>query len=85
MRVDPDSDFHPDASAPAWRWRAAALGDRCLFHLHHDRLAQSFPVVAVEEFDTTPDLFSSRNHDVALLARRTRSPRAGANLATGCS
>ncbi|MEV3906921.1 hypothetical protein [Streptomyces canus] len=72
VRVDPDSDAHPDASEPAWRWRAAALGDSCLFHLHDDRLVQAFPVAAVEEFGTTPDLFGSRNHDVALLARRTR-------------
>ncbi|MFJ2716750.1 hypothetical protein [Streptomyces sp. NPDC087437] len=72
VRVDPDSDSHPATSEPEWRWRAAALGDSCLFHLRDNRLVQAFPVGAVEEFGTTPDLFGSRNHDVALLARRTR-------------
>lgn len=70
VRVDPSS--HPDTTEPAWRWRAAALGDSCLFHLHDNRLVQAFPVSSVEDFGTTPDLFGSRNHDVALLARRTR-------------
>lgn len=82
--VDPDvsSDFEPgpglgfgpaaDAAAPGWRWRAAALGDSCLFHLRDDRLVQAFPVGAAEDFGTVPDLFGSRNHDAALLACRTR-------------
>ncbi|MEU8787067.1 hypothetical protein [Streptomyces sp. NPDC048637] len=72
VRVDPDADSDADTAEPAWRWRAAALGDSCLFHLHDNRLVQAFPVATVEEFGTTPDLFGSRNHDVALLARRTR-------------
>ncbi|MEW2410342.1 hypothetical protein ACIPJQ_08470 [Streptomyces griseoviridis] len=72
VRIDPDSDSSPDTTEPTWRWRAAALGDSCLFHLHGSRLVQAFPVTSVEEFGTTPDLFGSRNHDAALLARRTR-------------
>lgn len=72
VRVDPNSDSHPATGEPIWRWRAAALGDSCLFHLHDNRLVQAFPVVAVEEFGTTPDLFGSRNNDAVLLARRTR-------------
>jgi hypothetical protein len=72
VRVDPDSEVHHDTAEPVWRWRAAALGDTCLFHLHNDRLVRAFPVTAVEEFGTTPDLFGSRNHDAALLADRTR-------------
>ncbi|MFC8965092.1 hypothetical protein [Streptomyces sp. NPDC057094] len=72
VRVDPDSDSHSDAPEPSWRWRAAALGDSCLFHVRDNRLVQAFPVLTVEEFGTTPDLFSSRNHDAALLARRAR-------------
>ncbi|MCP3821366.1 hypothetical protein NLX86_25700 [Streptomyces sp. A3M-1-3] len=76
VRVDPDSDPGPgsdsEASEPAWRWRAAALGDSCLFHLRDDRLVRAFPVTAAEEFGTAPNLFGSRNHDVALLACRTR-------------
>lgn len=76
VRVDPDpgsgSSADCDASEPAWRWRAAALGDSCLFHLHDDQLVQAFPVGTADEFGTAPDLFGSRNHDVALLACRTR-------------
>lgn len=76
VRVDPDpgpgASALADASEPAWRWRAAALGDSCLFHLRDDRLVQAFPVATAEEFGTVPDLFGSRNHDVALLACRTR-------------
>ncbi len=72
VRIDPDADSHSKSTEPSWRWRAAALGDSCLFHLRDDQLAQSFPVESVEEFGTTPDLFGSRNHDVALLARRSR-------------
>lgn len=72
VRVDPDPGLHHETAEPAWRWRAAALGDSCLFHLRDDRLVQAFPVEAAEDFGTVPDLFGSRNHDVALLARRTR-------------
>ncbi|MFI8389827.1 hypothetical protein [Streptomyces sp. NPDC085540] len=78
VRVDPvpDASRAPDtdieASEPAWHWRAAALGDSCLFQLHENRLVEAFPVRSAEEFGTVPDLFGSRNHDAALLARRTR-------------
>lgn len=71
VRVDPEPGGTPGGTASAWRWRAAALGDSCLFHLRDKRLVRTFPVTAVEEFGTTPDLFGSRNHDVGLLARRT--------------
>ncbi|MFE2164529.1 hypothetical protein ACFXB3_05585 [Streptomyces sp. NPDC059447] len=70
VRIDPDPDT--DGSEPAWRWQAAALGDSCVFHLRDDQLAQAFPVTVAEEFGTAPDLFGSRNRDVALLASRTR-------------
>lgn len=71
VRVDPDAGPEPDVSAPAWRWRAAALGDSCLFHLRDHRLVRAFPVQSAEAFGTVPDLFGSRNHDAALLACRT--------------
>ncbi|MFD4242253.1 hypothetical protein ACFWP3_11760 [Streptomyces sp. NPDC058525] len=71
-RVDPDPGPETGASEQAWRWQAAALGDSCLFHLRDDRLVRAFPVVTAEEFGTVPDLFGSRNHDAALLGRRTR-------------
>ncbi|MEU6672726.1 hypothetical protein [Streptomyces sp. NPDC046925] len=71
VRIDPDAAAESDTAEPAWRWRAAALGDSCLFHLHNNRLVRAFPVATAEEFGTNPDLFGSRNHDVELLARRT--------------
>lgn len=79
VRVDPDAEPRAEADAsddgeptPGWRWRVAALGDSCLFHLRDDRLLTSFPVEAADDFGTVPDLFGSRNHDAALLAERTR-------------
>ncbi|MBQ1104479.1 hypothetical protein [Streptomyces sp. 404i] len=79
VRVDPDAEPRADADAagddepsPGWRWRVAALGDSCLFHLRDDRLLTAFPVEAADDFGTVPDLFGSRNHDAALLAGRTR-------------
>ncbi|MFJ8312845.1 MULTISPECIES: hypothetical protein [unclassified Streptomyces] len=59
----------------AWAWRCAALGDSCVFHLRGDVLLRSFPLQKPEEFGVTPDLFSSRNHDSALLSSRTRYTR----------
>ncbi|MFJ6694580.1 hypothetical protein ACIQM4_00705 [Streptomyces sp. NPDC091272] len=72
VRVDQDAELPLTSTEPGWRWRAAALGDSCLFHVRDNRLVQAFPVESVEEFGTTPDLFGSRNHDVALLSRRSR-------------
>ncbi|MEV0277473.1 hypothetical protein AB0I22_13965 [Streptomyces sp. NPDC050610] len=76
VRVDPDpgpgAGIDVEEAEPAWHWRAAALGDSCLFHLRDERLVQAFPVGDADEFGTVPDLFGSRNHDAALLACRTR-------------
>ncbi|MFH8344009.1 hypothetical protein [Streptomyces sp. NPDC018045] len=79
VRVDPDpgpaarpAGETDGAAGPAWQWRAAALGDSCLFQLRDDRLVQAFPVGAAAEFGTAPALFGSRNHDAGLLARRAR-------------
>ncbi|MER0241746.1 hypothetical protein AAHZ94_06860 [Streptomyces sp. HSW2009] len=72
VRVDPGADGAPGQTESGWHWRAAALGDSCLFHLRDDRLAQTFPVTTIEEFGITPDLFGSRNRDVGLLARRAQ-------------
>ncbi|GCD42244.1 hypothetical protein [Streptomyces paromomycinus] len=80
VRIDPEAGTGPgpapDACEPtAWRWRAAALGDSCLFQLRDDRLLQAFPVATADAFGTAPDLFGSRNHDARLLARRARFAR----------
>ncbi|MGX9884643.1 hypothetical protein [Streptomyces sp. NPDC002276] len=55
----------------AWRWRCAALGDSCLFHMRDGKVLRSFPVEEAEEFGVTPSLFNSLNRDSALIAART--------------
>jgi hypothetical protein len=41
-------------------WKARAVGDSCLFHVREDELLLSFPLTAVSEFGTAPNLLSSR-------------------------
>lgn len=41
-------------------WRAAAIGDCCLFHIRQERLLQSFPMTCAEAFDSRPHLLPSR-------------------------
>jgi hypothetical protein len=41
-------------------WQARAVGDSCLFHVRKDKLLLSFPLTAISEFGTAPDLLSSR-------------------------
>jgi hypothetical protein len=42
------------------RWRAAAVGDACLFQLRQGRLVQSFPIEHADDFGNRPDLLGSR-------------------------
>ena len=53
-------------------WRAAALGDSCLFQVRDHEVVMRFPVQSAQDFGTTPDLLGSRNRDTALIAERTR-------------
>jgi hypothetical protein len=46
---------------PAWRWRAVAVGDSCLFQVCHGDLALSFPLNRADEFGSTPRLIGSRS------------------------
>lgn len=43
------------------RWRAAAVGDCCLFHLREDGLDRSWPVDTPEAFTNRPALLPSRD------------------------
>lgn len=54
-----------------WTWRAAALGDTCLFQVRDERLICAFPLDEVESFGLTPGLAGSRNRDRAKLAEHT--------------
>ncbi|MFH8610254.1 hypothetical protein ACH4D5_22515 [Streptomyces sp. NPDC018029] len=64
LRMDP-------TPGGGWRWRCAALGDSCLFHVREGKVLRSFPVQEPDEFGVTPNLFNSLNHDSALIAART--------------
>ncbi|MFC3574819.1 hypothetical protein ACFOZ0_16335 [Streptomyces yaanensis] len=64
LRMDP-------VPGGSWRWRCAALGDSCLFHIRDGKILKSFPVEETDEFGVTPKLFNSLNRDSALLSART--------------
>ncbi|MFC1442109.1 hypothetical protein ABUW04_28040 [Streptacidiphilus sp. N1-10] len=69
------ADEMPDTYGPPrapWGWRAAALGDSCLFQVRDHEVVTRFPVESAQAFGTTPDLLGSRNRDTALVAERTR-------------
>lgn len=40
-------------------WRAIAIGDSCLFHIHNDQVAAAFPLDRSEAFNSRPFLLSS--------------------------
>jgi hypothetical protein len=42
------------------RWRAAAVGDSCLFHVRRERVCRVFPIRAYSDFNQTPALLCSR-------------------------
>lgn len=72
-RVDDELMTVADAvnasGGPGWRWRAAALGDTCLFHVRDERLLRAFPIEDSAAFGTNPPLAVSRNVDESVLAR----------------
>jgi hypothetical protein len=49
----------PRPGGPGWSWRAAAVGDCCLFHVRGDTLLGAFPVTSSADFGTTPPLVHS--------------------------
>ena len=46
-------------------WRAASLGDTCLFHMRDGTLLTSFPMVSSADFDSRPKLVPSRPPDMS--------------------
>lgn len=42
------------------RWQAIAVGDSCLFQLREDKVISHFPIESSKDFDSTPDLISTR-------------------------
>lgn len=64
LRMDP-------VPGGGWRWRCAALGDSCLFHVRDGKVLRSFPLEEADEFGVAPNLFNSLNRNSALIAART--------------
>jgi hypothetical protein len=54
-------------------WRAAAVGDSCLFQVRDDRLIVAFPMSAAECFDCSPILVSTRRTSPAILRQQVRT------------
>ena len=48
----------PDGHKGLW-WRAAAVGDSCLFVIRDDEMAVSFPIEYASDFDNSPPLICS--------------------------
>jgi serine/threonine protein phosphatase PrpC len=44
-------------------WRAEAIGDCCLFHIHEGKVIGTFPLLSSAEFSNTPRLVSSKSDD----------------------
>jgi hypothetical protein len=57
---------------PLPRWRAAALGDSCVFQVREDRLEVSFPVKDSGAFSNQPPLLPSRAGEDDAVRRHTK-------------
>lgn len=51
--------FAPAVSAPGGRWRAAAIGDCCLFQVRNQDMIRAFPIAHSSEFGNRPRLLRS--------------------------
>jgi hypothetical protein len=56
LAVEPAAELN----GQAWRWRALAVGDSCLFHVRQGGLLRSFPLEHPAEFTSSPWLVGSR-------------------------
>jgi hypothetical protein len=50
------------------RWRAAAVGDSCLFHVREGRLVEAFPLDRSSDFGNEPRLIGSRGRRAPMAA-----------------
>lgn len=51
--------FRKAEAAPAWRWKAMAVGDSCFFQIRDGKLVTSFPLTKAEQFNSRPNLLCS--------------------------
>lgn len=56
-----------DGASPSWR--AAAVGDSCLFQVRCEQLGSSFPMQDADAFSCRPPLLSSRGGEDAVISR----------------
>ena len=56
-------------------WRAAALGDSCVFQVHADQIYRSFPITKADDFSNRPSLLPSRPVDDNLVLRHLKTCR----------
>jgi hypothetical protein len=54
------AELSPGEEGPAYRWRATAVGDSCLFHTSSDGLVRAFPIECREAMGNSPRLVGSR-------------------------
>jgi hypothetical protein len=57
-------------------WRAAALGDSCVFHVREETVRSSFPLCDAEAFSNQPPLLPSRAADDETVCRHVSLRRA---------
>lgn len=68
-------DFYERRSGKAANWRAAAVGDSCLFQIRDEALIRAFPLERSEAFSYRPPLLSSRLIDDAIVTRHIKALR----------
>ncbi len=54
-------------------WRALAIGDSCLFRIHHGRLMRAFPLRHSEGIGNQPCLIGSRSRGSEIDGKRKRT------------
>lgn len=63
LGVELFEELQPQGATAAGRWRAAAIGDSCLFHVREGCLQRAFPLSVTAAFNDSPNLVLSRGGD----------------------
>jgi hypothetical protein len=65
-------EFRDPQQSAAPTWKAAAVGDSCLFQVRDEKLFASFPMHEEDAFSHQPPLLSSRGGDNDVIKRHVR-------------
>jgi Protein phosphatase 2C len=65
---------------PAGEWRAASVGDSCLFHCRDGQVLRAFPVTAPDDFGVRPELAVSTAVETSRIRRAAGRCRPGDRL-----